>query len=56
MSSLAEGVEEADQAAILQSLGCQFAQGYLFSRPVTADRLLTALNPAARGRPLAVVA
>ncbi len=40
MASLAEGVEEASQVAVLQSLGCRYAQGYLFSRPVSAGRLL----------------
>jgi diguanylate cyclase (GGDEF)-like protein/PAS domain S-box-containing protein len=39
-ASVAEGVEEAAQVAVLQSLGCRFAQGYYFSRPVSADRLL----------------
>jgi EAL domain-containing protein (putative c-di-GMP-specific phosphodiesterase class I) len=43
MASLAEGVEEPAQLALLQSLGCRYAQGYLFSRPVPADRLLDAL-------------
>jgi diguanylate cyclase (GGDEF)-like protein len=47
MSSLAEGVEEATQVAMLQSLGCHYAQGYLFSRPVTKDRLLNALEASA---------
>jgi EAL domain-containing protein (putative c-di-GMP-specific phosphodiesterase class I) len=47
MSSLAEGIEEPAQLAILQSLGCRYAQGYLFSRPVTAERLLDALQPRA---------
>lgn len=45
MASLAEGVEEPAQLAILQSLGCRYAQGYLFSRPVPADQLLDALRP-----------
>jgi predicted signal transduction protein with EAL and GGDEF domain len=40
MASLAEGVEEAAQVAVLQSLGCRYGQGYFFSRPVRADRLL----------------
>ena len=40
MHSLAEGVEDATQVATLQSLGCRYAQGYLFSRPVEARSLL----------------
>jgi len=44
MNSLAEGVEEQVQLNALRSLGCRFAQGYLFSRPVPADRLLGALD------------
>jgi diguanylate cyclase (GGDEF)-like protein len=40
MASLAEGVEERAHVAILQSLGCRFAQGFLFGRPVAAPRLL----------------
>jgi diguanylate cyclase (GGDEF)-like protein len=44
MASLAEGVEDAGQLAILQSLGCRYAQGYLFSRPVGVDQLLSALQ------------
>lgn len=31
---VAEGVETAEQAAVLRGLGCENAQGYLFSRPV----------------------
>jgi len=31
---IAEGVETAEQAAILTALGCDMAQGYYFSRPV----------------------
>jgi diguanylate cyclase (GGDEF)-like protein len=33
---VAEGVENADQAAFLQKLGCDQYQGYYFSRPVDA--------------------
>lgn len=40
MASVAEGVEDAAQLAVLQSLGCRYAQGYYFSRPVTADELI----------------
>lgn len=53
MESLAEGVEEPSQIAILQSLGCRFAQGYFFSPPVPAERFLEAM---ATGRHAAAAA
>jgi diguanylate cyclase (GGDEF)-like protein/PAS domain S-box-containing protein len=34
---VAEGVETALQFAQLRDLGCQFGQGYFFSRPLTAE-------------------
>ena len=34
---VAEGVEAADEAEQLRGLGCDFAQGYFYSRPVSAD-------------------
>ena len=40
MASLAEGVEEPAQVAVLQSLGCRFAQGFYFSVAVSADELI----------------
>jgi EAL domain-containing protein (putative c-di-GMP-specific phosphodiesterase class I) len=36
---VAEGIETADQALILQSLDCEFGQGYLFSKPLPAEEV-----------------
>ncbi|QOV89764.1 bifunctional diguanylate cyclase/phosphodiesterase [Humisphaera borealis] len=37
---VAEGVETVEQVALLQALDCQFAQGYHFSRPLSADNVV----------------
>ena len=45
MDAVAEGVETADQLALLRELGCQLVQGYLFAKPLDeaeADGLLAA--------------
>ncbi|AEV87768.1 diguanylate cyclase [Actinoplanes sp. SE50] len=36
MATVAEGIEEFGQLAALREMGCGFAQGYYFSRPVPA--------------------
>jgi EAL domain-containing protein (putative c-di-GMP-specific phosphodiesterase class I) len=36
MSTVAEGIEEYGQLAALRAMGCEYAQGYYFSRPVPA--------------------
>ena len=38
MDVVAEGVETAEQAAELRALGCEYAQGFYFSRAVDHDR------------------
>lgn len=44
----AEGIENEEQKKILTQLGCDQGQGYLFSRPVTADCIEQMLGSAAR--------
>ena len=34
MDAIAEGIETPEQAKILKSLNCKYAQGYLFSKPL----------------------
>ncbi|MBI5283554.1 MAG: EAL domain-containing protein [Chloroflexi bacterium] len=41
---VAEGVEEHDQLAILRSLACDTAQGFLFSRPVPPSEISALLR------------
>ena len=36
---IAEGIETADQIAVLREHGCGFAQGFAFDRPMTGDDL-----------------
>jgi diguanylate cyclase (GGDEF)-like protein len=44
---IAEAVETAEQADILRRLGCGFAQGYYFARPMAAPRFDASFAPAA---------
>ncbi len=41
----AEGVETEEQLSILESLGCDHAQGFLLARPESLDAVLTRLGP-----------
>ena len=39
LPTVAEGVERPEQRDVLRQLGCTHAQGYLFSRPVSGERM-----------------
>jgi diguanylate cyclase (GGDEF)-like protein len=51
LAVVAEGVESESQRHALWELGCIAGQGHLFSRPMTAGRLLAALHRGSGGRP-----
>ena len=44
MKVVAEGVETCEQMILLKSLGCEFAQGYLFSRPLDSAAVARTLE------------
>ena len=43
MKVVAEGVETEQQASLLKELGCDFVQGYYYSKPIPLDELLELL-------------
>lgn len=49
MTVIAEGVETAAQRDLLANAGCNYAQGYLISRPVTAEAFEDLLKGALTG-------
>ncbi len=48
---VAEGVETIEQRAALIALNCRIAQGYHFSKPMPADRIVQALTQLAEAAP-----
>ncbi|MBX2851928.1 MAG: EAL domain-containing protein [Phycisphaeraceae bacterium] len=45
MSIVVEGIERVEQLVQIQTLDCEYAQGYLFSKPVPADEAVKLLQP-----------
>ncbi len=54
MATVAEGIETVEQSALMQALGCDLGQGYLYCKPLPADVVTSwlAARPPPR-RPLA---
>jgi EAL domain-containing protein (putative c-di-GMP-specific phosphodiesterase class I) len=50
---VAEGVETLEQANFLREKGCDFAQGYFYGRPMSAENILTHLRSEFSGAALA---
>ncbi|MBA2488938.1 MAG: EAL domain-containing protein [Chloroflexi bacterium] len=50
LTTVAEGVETREQLARLRSLGCEFAQGYLYGKPLGASGISALLRAERRRR------
>ncbi|WP_072013821.1 GGDEF domain-containing response regulator [Myxosarcina sp. GI1] len=49
MDAIAEGIETAEQAEKLKTLGCEMAQGYFFAKPLSTQEIELKLNDFIRG-------
>jgi EAL domain-containing protein (putative c-di-GMP-specific phosphodiesterase class I) len=52
LKTVAEGVETAEQVMLLRNRGCDYAQGYFYSKPVSARHCRTLLEQLRRERPI----
>jgi EAL domain-containing protein (putative c-di-GMP-specific phosphodiesterase class I) len=48
MDVIAEGIETPQQLAQLRSLGCEYGQGYFFSKPVVPESAAALLRSQAQ--------
>jgi EAL domain-containing protein (putative c-di-GMP-specific phosphodiesterase class I) len=44
MDVVAEGIETCEQYRLLRQLGCRFGQGFLFARPMSAEKITELLR------------
>jgi diguanylate cyclase (GGDEF)-like protein/PAS domain S-box-containing protein len=49
--TVAEGIDRPEQVTLLQSLGADLGQGYLFSKPVSADQISALLDSSPHENP-----
>jgi diguanylate cyclase (GGDEF)-like protein/PAS domain S-box-containing protein len=56
VTPVAEGIENAEQLAMLKGLGCTLGQGYLFMRPVDGDEIEREVVKQAMARRAAMIA
>ncbi|MBO5487817.1 MAG: EAL domain-containing protein, partial [Eubacterium sp.] len=52
MPVIAEGVEHLEQADFLKSIGCEYIQGYLYSRPLPEEQYIELLSESVVGTKL----
>ncbi|MGJ6124941.1 EAL domain-containing protein [Mycolicibacterium sp. Y3] len=50
MTTVAEGIENAETVALLHEYGCRYAQGYFYSEPLSAAAMLELLTARRRAR------
>ncbi len=54
ITTVAEGIEDADQADRMRTLGCTYGQGYFFARPVAGSLIAPLIADGASSEPTAL--